>query len=102
MSDPLGGAADTAIEHAAADAVARIGPLKSAAHDTQCLNCGKALVGDFCHACGQGAQSLRRPFWSLVGESIETLFAMAKGRASFRPSVSMCSPRWSSLCSCQS
>lgn len=76
MSDPLGGAADTAIEHAAADAAAGVGAPKAGTQDTHCLNCGKALVGDFCHACGQGAQSLRRPFWSLVGESIETLFAI--------------------------
>jgi hypothetical protein len=77
MSDPLGGAADTAIEHGAADAVTGVGGApKAETQDTHCLNCGKTLVGDFCHACGQGAQSLRRPFWALVGESIETLFAI--------------------------
>lgn len=77
MNDTLGEAADTAIEHIQADAVAGLG--KSAGDDAgqgSCRNCGAELAGEFCHSCGQSARSLRRPFWSLVKESVETLFVM--------------------------
>ncbi len=76
MSDSFEGAADTAMEHAAADAAAGLGQGKGGGRDTVCRNCGASLAGDFCHACGQSAQSLRRPFWALFGEGIETLFAV--------------------------
>jgi hypothetical protein len=77
MSDELGEAADTAIEHAGADATTGLaGKGVSAGERGHCLNCGAALAGDFCQSCGQSARSLRRPFWALIGESLETLFAL--------------------------
>lgn len=77
MSDELGSAADTALEHAGADAAAGMAAGPGARlRDTVCRNCGAGLAGDFCQVCGQSAQSLRRPFWALVGEGIETLFAL--------------------------
>jgi hypothetical protein len=76
MIDPLGGAVDTAMEHAAADAVAGLGSGTDGPRDAQCLNCGTALDGNFCPECGQSAHSLRRPFWSLLVESIETLLSI--------------------------
>ena len=76
MSDTFGGAADTAMEHAGAEAAGELARSKGPGQDTTCRNCGAALAGDFCHVCGQSAQSVRRPFWSLLGESVETLFAI--------------------------
>lgn len=75
MSDSFEGAADTAMEHAAADAAAGL-TARTGGGDSQCGNCGAVLTGEFCHQCGQSAQSLRRPFWALLGESLETLFAI--------------------------
>lgn len=80
MSDPIGEALGGAIEHASADAVAGLAVQHRQPHDKTCLNCGTALVGDFCHVCGQSGESLRRPFWSLAAESLETLFSI-DGRA---------------------
>jgi hypothetical protein len=76
MSDSLGEAVDGAMAHAAADAAARLADGKGGPHDARCLNCGKALEGNYCSDCGQSAQSLRRPFWALLGESLETLFSI--------------------------
>ena len=76
MSDPLGDAVDTAIEHAGADAAAGLAEGRREANDTRCLNCGEPLKANYCPECGQGAHSLRRPFWSLLGESVETLFSI--------------------------
>lgn len=76
MSDTFGEAAGTALEHAAADAAAGLARGKGGRADIHCRNCGAVLAGDFCHACGQSAQSLRQPFWALFGEGIETLFAV--------------------------
>ncbi|ABI78150.1 putative membrane protein [Hyphomonas neptunium ATCC 15444] len=76
MSDSFESAADTAIEHAAADAAAGLARGRGTGADTHCRNCGAALEGDFCHVCGQSAQSVRRPFWALLAESLETLFAV--------------------------
>jgi hypothetical protein len=76
MSDEFGAAADTAIEHAAADAAAGLSGKTGPVIDPNCLNCGALLAGEFCHECGQSAQSIRRPFWSLVGESLETFFSI--------------------------
>lgn len=77
MNDALGDAADTAIEHVQADALAGLGRGDGGdAGDGTCRNCGAGLAGEFCHQCGQSARSLRRPFWSLVKESVETLFLM--------------------------
>lgn len=77
MNDTLGDAADTAIEHIQADAVAGLGGKGGDdAGEGRCRNCGAELAGEFCHSCGQSARSLRRPFWNLVTESVETLFLM--------------------------
>ena len=80
MSDPLGEAVGTALDHAAADAAAGLAGKRGVKHhgerDPNCLNCGTALVGDFCHVCGQSGEGLRRPFWSLAAEGIETLFSI--------------------------
>ena len=87
MSDSFEGAADTAMEHAAADAAAGLGRGKGGGRDAVCRNCGASLAGDFCHACGQSAQSLRQPFWALFGEGIETLFALDGRIARTLPSL---------------
>lgn len=76
MSDEFAAAADTAIEHASVDAAAGLAGQKAPVIDPNCLNCGALLTGEFCNECGQSAQSIRRPFWSLVGESLETFFAI--------------------------
>lgn len=76
MSDEFGAAADTALEHAAADAAAGLAGKTGPVTDPNCLNCGALLAGEFCHDCGQSALSIRRPFWSLVGESLETFFSI--------------------------
>ncbi len=76
MSDEFGSAADAAIEHAGADAAAGLSRSKGPVQDTHCLNCGASLAGEFCHACGQSGHSIRRPFWSLVSESLETFFSI--------------------------
>ena len=76
MSDPLGDAVDTALEHASADAAAGLAEGRREGNDTRCLNCSEPLKANYCPECGQGAHSLRRPFWSLLGESVETLFSI--------------------------
>lgn len=80
MSDAFGEAASTAIDHAGADAAAGLGAggqgQRRGAPGGVCENCGTVLAGDFCQDCGQSGQSLRRPFWTLLGEGIETLFAV--------------------------
>jgi hypothetical protein len=76
MSDEFGSAVDAALEHAGADAAAGLAGTKGAPANPNCLNCGALLAGDFCHECGQSAQSLRRPFWSLLGETLETFFSL--------------------------
>ncbi|MEX1250761.1 MAG: DUF3667 domain-containing protein [Hyphomonas sp.] len=76
MSDEFGAAADTAIEQAAADAAASLCSKTGPVTEPNCLNCGALLAGEFCHDCGQSARSIRRPFWSLVGETLETFFSI--------------------------
>lgn len=39
-----------------------------------CANCGAALQGPFCHACGQSAEDFERSIGSLIAETIEHLF----------------------------
>lgn len=76
MSDEFGAAAVAVIEHAAADAVAGLKDKAGPVTDPNCLNCGAVLAGEFCHDCGQSAHSIRRPFWALIGESLETFFSI--------------------------
>ncbi len=76
MSDEFASAADAAIEHASADAAASLARSKGLPAGPDCLNCRTPLTGEFCHHCGQSAQSLRRPFWTLLSESLETFFSI--------------------------
>ncbi|RMF66933.1 MAG: DUF3667 domain-containing protein, partial [Alphaproteobacteria bacterium] len=41
-----------------------------------CANCGAALSGPFCAACGQEARQLSRPFTALVREAVDTIFSL--------------------------
>ena len=47
---------------------------KHAARHTECLNCGAALHGRFCHACGQAADDHHRSMLHLAWEAVEGLF----------------------------
>lgn len=76
MSDEFGSTVDSAFEHAAADAAAGLAGKGGPVTDANCLNCGAPLAGEFCHECGQSGHSIRRPFWSLLGESLETFFSI--------------------------
>jgi hypothetical protein len=38
-----------------------------------CPNCGAALMGEWCHACGQKAEDLQRSLRHLAGEALEGL-----------------------------
>lgn len=76
MSDELGSAADTAIEHAATDAAAGLAKGQIEETEAECLNCGAAMTGEFCAACGQSGKSLRRPFWHLLGDSLDSLLSL--------------------------
>lgn len=76
MSDEFGSAVDGAIEHAAADAAAGLTEASGPRPRETCLNCRAVLAGEFCQDCGQSGHSIRRPFWALVGESLETFFSL--------------------------
>ena len=39
-----------------------------------CRNCGTALLGPHCHACGQPAKGLVRPLGSLFGDVMDSVF----------------------------
>ncbi|MGY1519183.1 DUF3667 domain-containing protein [Luteimonas sp. A482] len=39
-----------------------------------CANCGAALLGEHCHACGQPVKGLVRHFSSLVGDVLDSVF----------------------------
>lgn len=41
-----------------------------------CLNCGHTLQGNYCGSCGQEAKELRRPFFRLGSETIQSLFEL--------------------------
>ena len=45
-----------------------------------CLNCGHSLPGNYCGNCGQEAKDLRRPFFKLSREAVQSLFEL-DGRA---------------------
>ncbi len=44
------------------------------AGNTHCLNCGAALQGPFCHACGQHDFDIHRSFWHTFLEALENIF----------------------------
>lgn len=41
-----------------------------------CANCGAALQGQFCHACGQNSDTHKRSIRHLVWEAVETTFEL--------------------------
>jgi Protein of unknown function (DUF3667) len=42
-------------------------------HESACLNCGTALIGSHCHACGQAAH-VHRTLWAIVHDLAHGLF----------------------------
>jgi Protein of unknown function (DUF3667) len=46
---------------------------------TPCPNCGTALAGPWCHACGQKGEDYHRSIWRLAAEAIES-FTELDGR----------------------
>lgn len=43
-------------------------------HDSNiCRNCGAALAGPFCHACGQKHAHLHKPFWELTEDFLHSV-----------------------------
>jgi hypothetical protein len=44
------------------------------AREPTCANCGTALVGAWCHACGQRARALHAPLRALLSEAADVLF----------------------------
>lgn len=54
-------------------------PPESAATDApqrQCQNCGEALLGEHCYACGQPTQGLVRHFSSIIGDFFDSVFEL--------------------------
>ncbi len=44
-----------------------------APHGSTCTNCGAALAGPFCHACGQKRTHLHKPFWELIEDFLHSV-----------------------------
>lgn len=63
------------LEIAAVDALGGLARTKGQSHGA-CANCGAALQGPWCHACGQSAEDFHRSSWKLFAEVIEGLFHM--------------------------
>ena len=63
------------LEAAAVDVLGARRPPREGAHaaapGSPCANCGTALQGPWCHACGQLGEDFHRSAWRLVGESVE-------------------------------
>jgi hypothetical protein len=58
------------------DAAARLvdsKPAPASAHPARCANCGAALTGRFCAACGQSVEASLRPVWELIEQALESL-----------------------------
>ena len=71
MSDEL-----DAIEELGAAAAAELAASALASRGkaaTQCANCGAALIGPYCAACGQKRDTLRHTVWKLFEEGIDHL-----------------------------
>lgn len=67
------------IEAAAADGAVsflRRKPKHALPLGSPCPNCGVALQGAWCHACGQAAEDFHRSLVRLAGEAIEGLFEL--------------------------
>ena len=75
MTNELENAAAAGETALVADAAASEVTTRGAAAVGACANCGEPLQGRHCHACGQLADDLHRPIWSLIGEAFENLFA---------------------------
>ncbi len=41
-----------------------------------CGNCGAALAGKFCFACGQEDREVRRPFWRMLQQTFQAMFEL--------------------------
>jgi hypothetical protein len=67
------GAAEGAL---VADAAAQETKAKARGAGDTCANCGVTLEGAHCHVCGQLADDLHRPIWSLVADAFEGLFSL--------------------------
>lgn len=48
-------------------------------HDTQCLNCGATLGGNYCSNCGQRATDVNLSLRTLLVEFVESLFSLEFG-----------------------
>lgn len=51
-------------------------PPPSAPVRGNCGNCGTALLGDHCHACGQPVKGLVRHFSSIAGDFLDSVFGL--------------------------
>ncbi len=69
MSQELEAAAADSVPALIGDRRGRVSPV-----GTPCANCGAALVGPWCHACGQNADLRRRAILPLAWEAISDLF----------------------------
>lgn len=77
VADPdLEGALSAAQSALVADAVSQELRAKARSPGGACANCGSKLAGPHCHVCGQLADNLHRPVWSLVAEAFEGLFSL--------------------------
>ncbi|MEN0651520.1 MULTISPECIES: DUF3667 domain-containing protein [Hyphobacterium] len=50
-------------------------PIQNQTQGETCANCGAPLSGDFCAACGQSREDIRRPAWSLVTDTLDGLLS---------------------------
>lgn len=51
-------------------------PAASAETGRRCANCGAALLGDHCYACGQQTKGLVRHFSSIIGDFMDSVFEL--------------------------
>ncbi|HEU0154120.1 MAG TPA: DUF3667 domain-containing protein [Arenimonas sp.] len=51
-------------------------PTPAPAPGRQCQNCGEALLGEHCYACGQPTKGLVRHFSSIVGDFMDSVFEL--------------------------
>ncbi|MBI1233718.1 MAG: DUF3667 domain-containing protein [Alphaproteobacteria bacterium] len=50
-------------------------PLQSSTQDESCANCDAPLSGDFCAACGQSREDIKRPALSLITDTLDGLLS---------------------------
>ncbi|KFN46696.1 DUF3667 domain-containing protein [Arenimonas metalli] len=51
-------------------------PSPDAAPARRCQNCGEALLGEHCYACGQPTKGLVRHFSSIIGDFMDSVFEL--------------------------